>query len=136
MLNFGHTFAHAYEASLNFSKKLNHGEAVILGINTALSFSYKNKFLGFKEYNLIRKHIYNSKLPFNLKKYFSLKDLNKILNLEGWGDLSVSNLKYSIDKSKKVCILLNNKKIVSSILYVSSIFLKINCKKSLRVEEL
>ena len=40
----------------------------------------KNKFLNFKEYNLIRKHIYNSKLPLNLKKYFSLKDLNKILN--------------------------------------------------------
>ncbi len=29
-------------------------------------------------------------------------DYNKILNLEGWGDLSVSNLKYSIDQSKKV----------------------------------
>ena len=80
ILNFGHTFAHAYEASLGFSKKLNHGEAVILGMNTALSFSYKNKFLNFKEYNLIREHIYNSKLPFNLKKYFTLKDLNKILN--------------------------------------------------------
>ena len=80
ILNFGHTFAHAYEASLGFSKKLNHGEAVILGMNTALSFSYKNKFLNFKEYKLVRKHIYNSKLPFNLKKYFSLKDLNKILN--------------------------------------------------------
>ena len=39
ILNFGHTFAHAYEASLNFSKKLNHGEAVILGMNTALKFS-------------------------------------------------------------------------------------------------
>ena len=29
-------------------------------------------------------------------------DYNKISNLEGWGDLSVSNLKYSIDKSKNV----------------------------------
>ena len=29
-------------------------------------------------------------------------DYNKISNLEGWGDLSVSNLKYSIDQSKKV----------------------------------
>ena len=29
-----HTFAHAYEASLGYSKKLNHGEAVILGINS------------------------------------------------------------------------------------------------------
>ncbi len=31
-------------------------------------------------------------------------DYNKILNLEGWGDLSVSNLKYSIDQSKKVSL--------------------------------
>ena len=27
-------------------------------------------------------------------------DYNKISNLEGWGDLSVSNLKYSIEQSK------------------------------------
>ena len=31
-------------------------------------------------------------------------DYDKISNLEGWGDLSVSNLKYSIDKSKKVSL--------------------------------
>ena len=80
ILNFGHTFAHAFEASLGYSKKLNHGEAVILGINTALKFSYKNKFLSSNEYNLIKKHIQNSKLPLNLSKFFSLKDLNKILN--------------------------------------------------------
>ena len=42
-LNFGHTFAHAYEATLGYSKKLNHGEAVILGMNTALKFSFRNK---------------------------------------------------------------------------------------------
>ena len=35
ILNFGHTFAHAYEATLGYSKKLNHGEAVILGLKTA-----------------------------------------------------------------------------------------------------
>ena len=79
ILNFGHTFAHAFEASLGYSKKLNHGEAVILGINTALKFSYKNKFLPTNEYNLVKEHIQNSKLPFNIKKYFSLKNLNKIL---------------------------------------------------------
>ena len=54
-------------------------KAVILGINTALKFSYKNKFLSSKEYNLIKKQIQNSKLPFDIKKYFSIKDLNKIL---------------------------------------------------------
>ncbi len=31
-------------------------------------------------------------------------DYNKISNLEGWGNLSVSNLKYSIDQSKKVSL--------------------------------
>ena len=37
VLNFGHTFAHAFEATLGFSNKLNHGEAVILGIVSALN---------------------------------------------------------------------------------------------------
>ena len=45
ILNFGHTFAHAYEASLGYSKKLNHGEAVLLGMKTALNFSLNNKFI-------------------------------------------------------------------------------------------
>ena len=80
VLNFGHTFAHAYEGTLNFSKKLNHGEAVILGMQTALKFSVTNKLLKLKEYELIRNHIKNSKLPMNLKEKFSIKDLNKILS--------------------------------------------------------
>ena len=80
ILNFGHTFAHAYEATLKYSKKLNHGEAVLLGINSALKFSYKEKFLKENEYNSIMMHIKNSKLPSNIKKYFSIKDLKKILS--------------------------------------------------------
>ena len=43
VLNLGHTFAHAYEAALGYSKKLNHGEAVILGIKSAAKFSMENK---------------------------------------------------------------------------------------------
>jgi 3-dehydroquinate synthase len=53
ILNFGHTFAHAYEATLNYSKKLNHGEAVILGIKIASKFSLSNKLLNIKEFRLI-----------------------------------------------------------------------------------
>jgi len=79
ILNFGHTFAHAYEAALGYSKKLNHGEAVLLGIYSALKFSNKNKLLANNEYHLIMRHIINSKLPFNIKDYFNLKHLNKIL---------------------------------------------------------
>ncbi len=79
-LNFGHTFAHAYEASIGYSRKLNHGEAVILGMKTALSFSLNENILKRSEYNLIINHIYKSGLPFSIKKYFSTKDLNRILS--------------------------------------------------------
>ena len=80
VLNFGHTFAHSYEATLNFSKKLNHGEAVLLGMITALKFSYSKKLLKEDEFNNIINHFLNSNLPITLKKYFSLKDLTKIIN--------------------------------------------------------
>ncbi len=80
ILNFGHTFAHAFEASLGYSKKLNHGEAVILGIKTALKFSYKKKFLNLKQFKFLENHINNSKLPANINKYFSINDLNKIID--------------------------------------------------------
>ena len=79
ILNFGHTFAHSFEASLGYSKKLNHGEAVILGINTALKFSLKNKLIKIREYESIINHIKKANLPNKIKKYFSLKDLNNII---------------------------------------------------------
>tara|TARA_B100000575_G_scaffold282499_1_gene274265 strand:- start:705 stop:1811 length:1107 start_codon:yes stop_codon:yes gene_type:complete len=80
ILNFGHTFAHAYEATLSFSKKLNHGEAVILGMTTALKFSSSNNFLPLKEFKIITSHIKSFNLPNDIKKYFSLKDIKKILS--------------------------------------------------------
>ena len=80
ILNFGHTFAHAYEATLGYSKKLNHGEAVILGIKTAAKFSLLNKILNINEFNLIEDHLNKLKLPKNINKFFSIKDLNKILS--------------------------------------------------------
>jgi len=80
ILNFGHTFAHAYEAGLGYSHKLNHGEAVILGMKTALNFSLRENILNKTEYNLIVNHIDNSGLPSSINKYFSIKDLNKILS--------------------------------------------------------
>ena len=79
ILNFGHTFAHAYEASLGYSKKLNHGEAVILGLKTALNFSLVNNLIKKNEHSSIINHINNEKLPSNIKKFFKKKDLNKIL---------------------------------------------------------
>ena len=80
ILNFGHTFAHAYEATLGYSKKLNHGEAVILGIITAAKFSLSNNILSIKEFNLIENHLIKLNLLRNVNKFFSIKNLNKILS--------------------------------------------------------
>ena len=77
-LNLGHTFGHAYEAALNYSKKLNHGEAVLYGILSATILSKKLKILNSNEYNLILSHL--SKLKFtNLNKFFNKKNINKIV---------------------------------------------------------
>jgi len=80
ILNFGHTFAHAYEATLGYSKKLNHGEAVILGIMTAAKFSLSNNILNIKEFKLIENHLNKLGLLKNINKFFSIKNLNKILS--------------------------------------------------------
>ena len=80
LLNFGHTFAHAYEATFGYSKKLNHGEAVILGIKSAIKFSLKQKLIKNVEYYSIISHINKLKLPLNIKEYFFLNNSNKILS--------------------------------------------------------
>ena len=80
ILNFGHTFAHAYEASMTYSKKLNHGEAVILGIYSSLKFSLENKLINLSEFNLILEHLNKAKLSYNVNKYFSKVDTKKIIS--------------------------------------------------------
>jgi len=80
ILNFGHTFAHAYEATLRYSKKLNHGEAVLLGVKTAAKFSVLNKILNPEDFRLIENHLNELALPRNINKFFSINSLNKILS--------------------------------------------------------
>ena len=66
ILNFGHTFAHAYESTLNYSKRLNHGEAVLLGIHSAINFSFKFKLLSKLNYLKIKNHFIKYKLPYKI----------------------------------------------------------------------
>ena len=47
---------------------------------TALNFSKSNKFLPLNEFNLIINHVKNFYLPHDIRKYFSLKDVNKIIS--------------------------------------------------------
>ena len=79
VLNLGHTFAHAYEAETKYSKKLNHGEAVILGINSAAKFSLSNKLLTRKKYLRIISHINDLNLSNNKKNLFKKKNISSIL---------------------------------------------------------
>ena len=100
ILNFGHTFGHAYEASLGYSSKLNHGEAVILGISSAAKFSQQIKILNKNDYNLISKHIkkINRKLfsKIFLKKY--IKKITKFMS----NDKKNSDEKINLILIKKV----------------------------------
>ena len=80
ILNFGHTFAHAYEATLGYSKKLNHGEAVILGFKTAAKFSLLNKILDINSYKLIEDHLDKLNLPRDISKYFSKNNIKQIVS--------------------------------------------------------
>ena len=79
VLNFGHTFAHGFEATKNFSKKINHGEAVLLGMIIASELSYKKKMLTFKDLSLIKKHYIDLKLPMDIRKIFKKKEVKKII---------------------------------------------------------
>ena len=79
ILNFGHTFGHGFEGAKKFSKKLNHGEAVLLGMIIASEISNKRKLLSLKELSLIKKHYYDLKLPINIRNIFKKNEINKIL---------------------------------------------------------
>ena len=79
ILNFGHTFAHGLEGAKNFSKKLNHGEAVLLGMMMACQLSYQKKLLSLKDLMLIKKHYLNLHLPMRFKNFFKEKEINKII---------------------------------------------------------
>ena len=80
VLNLGHTFAHSYESTLGFSKKLNHGEAVILGIKNAAEFSFKRKFLSKQKLNTILKHIDRIGMKPSINNLFKKKHVAKIMN--------------------------------------------------------
>ncbi len=79
ILNFGHTFAHGFEGTKNFSKSLNHGEAVLLGMMMAIQFSFEKKILPLKDLISIAKHYHALNLPINIKKIFKKNKINKIV---------------------------------------------------------
>ena len=80
VLNFGHTFAHGFEATKKFSKKINHGEAVLLGMSVAAQLSYNKKVITLNDLTLIKKHYKDLNLPSKISDFFKKNEINKIVN--------------------------------------------------------
>jgi len=79
ILNYGHTFAHGFEGAKNFSTKITHGEAVLLGMTLANKLAYDKKILPLKDLILIKKHYSNLNLPNKMSKFFKRNEINKII---------------------------------------------------------
>tara|TARA_B100000965_G_scaffold281508_1_gene239397 strand:+ start:4211 stop:5326 length:1116 start_codon:yes stop_codon:yes gene_type:complete len=79
-LNYGHTFAHAIEANSKFSNKVNHGEAVLIGMMMATKLSVIKKTTSIKTLNLLKDIYLRNNLNHDLKKILKKNENNKIIN--------------------------------------------------------
>ena len=80
ILNFGHTFAHGIEAANNYSRKINHGEAVLIGMILATRLSFRKKICSYSTLNKIENIYEFNNLPKNLVDFFPKKSFYKIVN--------------------------------------------------------
>ena len=78
-LNFGHTFAHAIEVKNNYSKNVNHGEAVLTGMVLATKLSIIKKVCKPKTLVEILRIFKDNKLEYVLKKYKKIGEIKKLL---------------------------------------------------------
>jgi len=79
VLNFGHTFAHAIELQNNYSKKINHGEAVIMGIMMATKLSYLKRMCSLQTLTQLESIYKLNNLKYDIKKNFNKREYNKIV---------------------------------------------------------
>ena len=80
ILNFGHTFAHAIEAQNKYSKRINHGEAVIMGMMMAAKLSYYKKLCNLRTLEQLKEVYEANKLKYDIKKIFNKNEYKKIAN--------------------------------------------------------
>ena len=97
ILNFGHTFAHAFENLINYdSTKLIHGEAVAIGMACALRFSVIMNLLSKKEAEKCIKLITKFNLPTKLNEVKDIKLSAKKLLDRFYLDKKVKNGKITL----------------------------------------
>ncbi len=75
LLNLGHTFGHALEATFGFSDALLHGEAVAVGIALAFDFSVRQGPCKAEDAARVRAHLKKSGLPAGISDLPSSKTL-------------------------------------------------------------
>lgn len=121
ILNFGHTFAHAFESSFDF--KLKHGKAVIAGIVAALILSHQKNIINKNqlEYLLQLPLLLKSEkliFPYDSSEVFEMMKSDKknrggklkFVLLKAIGELIVdanvrkSEVLYALDKTKKLLL--------------------------------
>ena len=128
ILNFGHTFGHAFEATTNFSNKINHGESVLLGMLCAAEFAFRNKILKSKDFNLIKEHYSVLNLPNKINDYFTKKDVKNIIQFMK-SDKKNSDSKIKLILISKIGKTLKSRSLEDSVLknYLNSkLFWKLN----------
>ena len=76
-LNFGHTFAHALEIQNRYSNKLNHGEAVLIGMFIAIKISKFNNVCSTKTMDEVEKLYKKFSLIKNLSKHLKKNEILK-----------------------------------------------------------
>ncbi len=125
LLNFGHTFAHAIEAASNFSKRINHGEAVLIGMLLATKLSVRKKICSNLTLKEIEKVYKDNNLPSALVKYFQKKDFNKIVNYMA-NDKKNNDSRINLILLKKIGKTTNPREIKMSLDQMKSVIKKIS----------
>ena len=97
ILNFGHTFAHAFENLINYdSKKLIHGEAVAIGMVCAFKLSIRMNLCSKKEAERCIRLISKFNLPTKLNDIKGIKITSKKLLDKFYLDKKVKNGKITL----------------------------------------
>ena len=80
ILNYGHTFAHGIEAANKYSRKINHGEAVLIGMILATRLSFIKKICTKKTLDKVENLYLKNKLLKKFTNYLNKKSINSIVN--------------------------------------------------------
>ena len=79
LLNFGHTYGHAFESSMAL-EGFSHGQAVGLGMVCASNLSFLMKKISQNEFDRIKKVIKSARLPTKLPKNFKYSDFREAMS--------------------------------------------------------